>query len=505
MRKILLAPLVLLAPASTAYAQLPSCVTAITDATSLITQAKATSATDANAKAQQIQTIHQALSNVNLIAACGTDATIVKNVEAKRTDVQAGAPAGASGTTTAVASASKPNFLGLALENGTTTQTTSGTSSTVSINPWRFVDSIAHDEKKTIDPNDAGSKLLRKLSLSLTLNSGSSTNSKQTSTTTSMTTPATTSTSTTPVTLITELKEVSDFTVHFDIFNNRDPMSPGAAKKIREKVKVPADYFQSAGIIGAFRASEVAAEEQKLVTFTGDINAEVTRFVNSEVPHITANPTAAGALKTFQQAASEVIKNNSGLYSGLLHSPTLSFEYSLDRQPMVQAMASTTTSATASTAALMNTPDLHTARLIHAWGFYTLNASASFFGQKTAAMADVWRDLQFGAKVDIPFSGIANVVDKGTLTLTGLFVDLHQMPLGINLMVNGVSVTQPGKIGLFQAKYTVPLGSGSGAQLPISITYSNRTDLIKETSIQGNIGITFDMSNLIAAKQAPAQ
>ena len=290
--------------------------------------------------------------------------------------------------------------------------------------------------------------------------------------------------------------------MHFDIFNNRDPTSPGAAQKIRDKVKVPADYFKSAGIIGAFRASEVAAEEQKLTTFTGDANAEVTRFINSEVPHITANPAAAGALKTFQEAASEVIRNNSALYNGLLHSPTLSFEYSLDRQPMVQAVASTTTSATASPAALINTPDLHTARLIHAWGFYTLNASASFFGEKTGTMPDVWRDFQFGAKVDIPFSGIANVVDKGTLTLSGLFVDLHQMPLGIDLMVNGVSVTQPGKIGLFQAKYTVPLRSGSGVQLPISITYSNRTDLIKETTIQANIGLTFDMSGRSHRREA---
>ena len=154
MKKIFLAPLAFLAGVSIVYAQLPGCDKAITDAAKLITDAKAAGGTDANAKAQQIQSIHQALANVNLIAACGTDATIVKNVEAKRTDVQAGAPAGASGTTTAVSSASKPNFLGLALENGATTQTTSGTSSTLSINPWRFIDSIAHDEKRTINPND---------------------------------------------------------------------------------------------------------------------------------------------------------------------------------------------------------------------------------------------------------------------------------------------------------------------------------------------------------------
>jgi hypothetical protein len=493
MKRMLLALLVLLVGTSVVHAQLPNCTTAIADATALIKQAKSTSASDAAAKASQLQTIHQALSNIDLIAACGTESTIVKNVEAKRTDVQPGAPASVSGTTTAVASASKPNFLGLALENGTTTQTTSGTSTTVSINPWKFVDSLAHDEKRTVDPNDAESKLLRKLAFSVTLNSGSTSNSKQTS--------VTTTSGTTPATLFTQLKEVSDFTTHFDIHNDRDPMSGGAAKKIREKTVVPAGYFKSADEIGTLLADDVAAEEQKLLTFSGDINTEVTQYVNREQAKIAKNQAAVSAVGTFQQAASDLIKANSALYSELAHSPTFSVEYSFDRQPMAQAAAS---SATA-TPALMNTPDLHTVRLIHSWGYYTLNASASFFGQKTAAMPDVWRDLQFGAKIDIPLSGIANVVDKGTLTFSGLFVDLHQMPLGVNLMVNGVSVTQPGKIGLFQAKYTIPLGNGTGVQLPISFTYSNRTDLVKETSVQGNIGITFDMSKLIAAKQAPSQ
>lgn len=493
MKRSFLAPLLVLSWASIVHAQLPSCGTAIADAVTLIKQAKATPATDAPSRANQLQAIHQALSNIDLIA-CGTQATIAKNLEAKRTDVQAGAPASASGTTTAVASASKPTFLGLALENGTTTQTTSGTSSTVSINPYKFVDSIAHDEKQTLDPNGEGSRLLRKLALSVTLNSGSASNSKQTS--------IVTSSGTTPATVITQLKEVSNFTLHFDIHNDRDPMSGGAAKKIREKTLVPANYFKSADVIGGFLADDLAAEEQKLVSFSGDISTEVTRYINAEQAKIAKDPAAATAVGTFQQAASDLIKANTALYSGLLHSPTFSVEYSLDRQPKVQAMASSVSSPP-TTLALMSPPDLHTARLIHSWGYFTLNASASFFGQKTSIMPDVWRDLQLGAKVDIPFSGVANIVDKGTLTLSGLFVDLHQMPLGINLTVNGVSVTQPGKIGLFQAKYTVPLGNSTGVQLPISITYSNRTDLIKEASVQASIGITFDISKLIATKQAP--
>jgi hypothetical protein len=498
MRPTLFASIALVAGSSIIHAQLPSCTEAVANTVTAVTAAKLTSGKD-----NQLQGISQALSRIEFFAACGTEATIVKNMEAKRTDIQTGAPASASGSNTAVASASKPNFLGLALENGTTTQTTSGTSSTVSINPWRFVDSIAHDENQTIDPNDAGSKLLRKFALSITLNPGSGSSSKQTSTTTNSGTNSTSTT--TPTTLITQLKEVSDFTVHFDVHNDRDPMSSGAAKKIREMTVVPVGFFKSADVIGSFIKDDANQEAQVLVSFSGDLNAEVTRFINSENDKIAKNKAIVTAVGTFQQAASMLIKANQALYNGLAHSPTFSIEYSLDRQPMVQAMISGTGSATTATTSLMNTPDLHTARLIHAWGYYTVNASASFFGQKTAAMPDVWRDLQFGAKIDIPFSGIANVVNKGTFELSGLFVNLHQMPLGINLMVNGVSVTQPGKIGLFQAKYNIPTGNSSGFQVPISITYSNRTDLIKESSIQAGIGITWDMSKLVASKQAPSQ
>jgi hypothetical protein len=280
-------------------------------------------------------------------------------------------------------------------------------------------------------------------------------------------------------------------------------MSGGAAKRIRATV-VPMGFFKAANEIGSFTINDSNAEAHKLVSFTGDLNAEVTLFVNAEIDKLSKDQGTFSALGSFRQAASQIIEQNQALYKSLAHSPTLSLEYSLDRQPMVQAVATGTAAATTS-APLMNTPDLHTARLIHSWGYYTANASASFFGEKTAAMPDVWRDLQIGAKVDIPFSGIANLVDKGTLEFSGLFVALHQMPLGINLMVNGVAVTQPGKIGLFQAKYTIPVGNATGVQVPISITYSNRTDLIKETSIQGNIGITWDMSKLVAAKQAPSQ
>lgn len=40
----------------------------------------------------------------------------------------------------------------------------------------------------------------------------------------------------------------------------------------------------------------------------------------------------------------------------------------------------------------------------------------------------------------------------------------------------------------------------SGVRIPLSFTTSNRTELIKETEILGNIGITFDLDKLFVKK-----
>ncbi len=59
------------------------------------------------------------------------------------------------------------------------------------------------------------------------------------------------------------------------------------------------------------------------------------------------------------------------------------------------------------------------------------------------------------------------------------------------------TINKPGNIGVFQVKYSIPVGS-SGVQIPISFTASNRTELVNEKDVRGNIGITFDQ--LLAKK-----
>ena len=46
-------------------------------------------------------------------------------------------------------------------------------------------------------------------------------------------------------------------------------------------------------------------------------------------------------------------------------------------------------------------------------------------------------------------------------------------------------------------KLTIPV-KGSGVRMPLSVTFANRTDLIKEKEIRGNVGITYDLDMLFA-------
>ena len=51
-----------------------------------------------------------------------------------------------------------------------------------------------------------------------------------------------------------------------------------------------------------------------------------------------------------------------------------------------------------------------------------------------------------------------------------------------------------GHIGVVQGKLTIPINGVM--RVPISITWSNRTELIKEEDLRGQIGLTFDLDNV---------
>lgn len=190
-------------------------------------------------------------------------------------------------------------------------------------------------------------------------------------------------------------------------------------------------------------------------------------------------------------------------YDDIMKSPTVSLEYTYVRQATNQIPSSTSTTTMSIASPL---PNLSTFNLIFNCNFLvgsqlSLNGIATIFnslppGSKGGSM----RDVEVTAQLDIPLFQIASI-GKPTLTLSGLYMDLINQPLGQQILVNGVPESRTGNIGLFQGKFTIPAGKGSGVQIPLSFTYANRTELIKESDVRGAIGVTFNLDSIFSKPQ----
>ena len=80
--------------------------------------------------------------------------------------------------------------------------------------------------------------------------------------------------------------------------------------------------------------------------------------------------------------------------------------------------------------------------------------------------------------------------DKNILGGTGPFL------FSLSSSAEWLTKTKPTYIG--QAKFTIPIYSG--IDLPISVSFSNKTELIKESKVRGRFGFTFDLAKLLSAK-----
>jgi hypothetical protein len=155
--------------------------------------------------------------------------------------------------------------------------------------------------------------------------------------------------------------------------------------------------------------------------------------------------------------------------------------------------------STARSAAL---PDLYTATGIWEAAFgasrksdITLNVALNFYRAAPAGAAHQLKSFELTGQFDHPLGSLLSL-PAVTLTLAGR---LSHLP---NDTVTSVDATGPatavehGTIGVVQAKLTIPV-KGSGVRIPLSITASNRTELIKEKDVRASFGVSFDLDPLI--------
>ena len=186
------------------------------------------------------------------------------------------------------------------------------------------------------------------------------------------------------------------------------------------------------------------------------------------------------------------------LQDAILNAPVITAEYSLDRPDVATEAIGTVVPEG------IRPPNVHTARLIYAQGLVdtrldlTANVSFSWFDESRPGMKGHFRDLRAGIEGKFRLRDIANY-GAPTLSFAGLYVYLHQEPLGLGLMAfNEADIEDTGHLGVFQTKLEFPTANNS-MRIPISFTYSNRTELIRESDVRGQIGLSFNMDALFAS------
>jgi hypothetical protein len=431
-------------------------------------------------------------------------ATLMVAADEARPDKQLGAGASSSGSTSLTSKGSVPDVLGFAVENGALVQSASGTAITFSARPLQLVQALQKtgwvQSYKDIE-NNPTLGILNRFSFGVTFDTTrGGTNGVFTGST----------------------NQVSAFLAHVDLLNWRDPRSKRFDPQW-EKLRAGALQEMSNKIYAVLdKVFDDPAFQKEYDTWKKDILIDVTRALTSKDASTLANisakaftdfppasvvPGAEAIVKSAADATTAVLTARQNILDYVGTAPIISFEY-------------TDNLAVKAVAPSPQLPDISNLKLIveaapfHG-GSFTLNGSATIFNSPPVGFAAKrLRDAQASAQLDVPIKTVVSTLGNVLLSFSGRFEHIASdtlptivaaVPGAMNLSLpsladvfSGTGAALKGNLGLFQAKLTIPV-KNSGVKIPLSVTWANRTELIKESDVRGNIGVTFDMDTIVGS------
>jgi BMFP domain-containing protein YqiC len=147
----------------------------------------------------------------------------------------------------------------------------------------------------------------------------------------------------------------------------------------------------------------------------------------------------------------------------------------------------------------VNAPNTSNFRLIAETGTkgrvdFTFNGSLTTFDKKPeGANVGRIRDFQFATQIDAPFGDVRGI-GQFVFSFAGRYERLMEdAQTQVGTTVPGTK----GDIAVGQVKLTIPV-KGLGMKFPVSFTFANRTELVKEKEVRGNFGFTFDLDTIFA-------
>jgi hypothetical protein len=412
----------------------------------------------------------------------------------RRADVQIGSGSGASGTTSAVMDPLLPAIFGMGFENGAITRSVSGSTISIKVAPAGLICAARPLKAAAVARrDDEGCKTFwRRFGVVAAFDTTRGEKSKKLDG------------------LQTLDNQFAGVSVRAEVINLRK--ATGA--RYRETFATKYDAWKEAATelvdldlaTPSLDAAQKVVEDQLLALtrkpeWKGltpeQRKPQILTIVNQAVKPIRVPEAKAVAVRDVWLRS---LRADRELENAVANAPVLTAEYAFERPDLATEPIGDVVPEG------VRPPSLHTTRAIYAQGLgrtnldFTANVSASWFSEVRPGMSGRFRDFKAGFEGTFRLRDIANF-GAPSLTVAALYMYLHQEPLGLGLVAfNDAEINKPGHIGVFQSKLEFPTANNA-MRIPLSFTYSNRTELINETDVRGQIGISFNLDALFVDRK----
>jgi hypothetical protein len=386
----------------------------------------------------------------------------VRDIEAARIDKQTGGTGGNAGSTTLVSKGGTPAVLGFAVENGGLTRSVDGTTVTFRGNPVGLVEAFQKTGFIPSYRDSQSASLLRKLSFSVSFD---------------------TSRGDTPGTFLANRQQLSSYSLRYEFKNDRDPRNPKYKKDWERLVSGHAQSMVN-GIARiqrfldthpAYVAWRTAAQEAVAAASPGDLPDVLARqfeaFQAIEIP-----AELAALVESFQTDFTAYRQERGKLLDLVAKAPIFTLEYVNDRRPGL--IDTSTLNFIAETGMFEGRADL------------TFNGTVTFFNADPGAGMKRVRNFDNSLRLDVPLGDMRRF--GAFLTFAGKY----QRMMEDEKTSGGAAMATKGDIATGQLLLTIPVGK-TGFKIPISMSFANRTEFIKEKEVKGNFGFTFDLDSVL--------
>ena len=453
-----------------------------------------------------VQTFVFAVSKQFAIQAAST--SLIQAANQLRTDQQLGPAATAAGTTSLVSKAGSATLMSFGLDTGVLTRSVNGTTATLNTNADELFRLITGSNADCVMNCPKGGKFeqyaLNPLNLSATF---ALAQSSTTATPTSGPASGTTTTDVPSVAIPSGAGKLTAFTAKYQIFNRFDPRSPAFQSQWSPKIPTLAP-----GVIQAsadtFKVRDELAKDKNFQAELGKRDADDLALVTAAM----GDPSGKQLISTFQdiwrRAVGSALKDSAlpALVSTAVQSLTA---FRREWQNTVNEVAGTMLSAQYTFNKALNQPETHDLTLIFGrslqnQGMITFNGAASLYGALPAgANYGRFRYGQVSAEYD------RNVTNPQSpyqwqINIAGYWqYQPHPSVLNIaaGTVAPGTSIPLPngtqefvGTAGsLWVVQGGVTIKGPAGVNIPLGVSWSNKTDLLRGTKVGAQIGIQLQL------------